>query len=942
MTILDAGNLQEMRVWVMKPVAAKPQIDPPSYSFPWTWNNFIEHKRLIVTRHASMPGAMGSADFKLLRNTIDDNWKLAKHPFTWDETANPLVPGMYVVVTAGTLSQVAPAGTIDYTKVVWFGFIDQVDGDQLTGTTELVGSVSALEVGHLLDRIQARGWARSGGNPSTADALVMSVPDSANIGGKVDGQVIGNAILSKDNNGAACYLFQNDPAKCSTVAASLFTRWRLFRHFIQNCLAGTKIINGVTWLSACFDGSQADDPAGNTIAGYLNKTAIPEVFKLRNQTCKGILDLLIPRPYGFGWTIGLSSGGNGIVSWRIVVYTLNESGYGLPSFTSYATPIDLGALPVLNWHRHSSSVDVPDEIIVEGNQIIFGVTGSVLDGNLDRGWTAAQETLYRAGASSAPGYAALTVAEQLQRNRSLRNSPALSDVFTRYTILGGSGQSVPMDLRRKTSEPGTGRGDDQPMCPDATWDDNAGAFVFNSSISRAPYLPTATLATTLPWIDGFLSNGTDSRPAYQIPWPAFARPKLFYYDPSKATGKQWTDLLARGGATSCPGLDISDRGAALKVTFDAPERMGYGTIVQGVDAIYDTGTAVSSLPWVEGVDGFDWRKVAVTFGIPSDQRISYRIRRPGIINDSDVRNSYKITDDKYNLWIMHRGSILGLQADGTPDRVNGFGPDYSVVVRNDFPALVAHANRLASFMFRRRRGFVYTGMRPDQAWAGVGWAISTVTDGASVVTYNTVVERVECTYGEHPRLTIEADLPSTPTLSGTNSTATGGPVGLTMNGTISQYVAQVAQDVKALQADGQRAPLIPAYNPGGGTSSAPAIYIISGNNALPGAGQIGIARRGDAVLASELPVPTITPAPAPGDTVTVPAFPAPSPLPNGVGIGVQLFTGAYVFVLLDINSTVGIELFAGNEITSGGTRTLAKVSGGITYNYVCQIPYGTR
>jgi hypothetical protein len=129
---------------------------------------------------------------------------------------------------------------------------------------------------------------------------------------------------------------------------------------------------------------------------------------------------------------------------------------------------------------------------------------------------------------------------------------------------------------------------------------------------------------------------------------------------------------------------------------------------------------------------------------------------------------------------------------------------------------------------------------------------------------------------------------------------------------------------------------------GGGAASAPPVYLILGNNALPGSGQVGIAKRTDAVLASELPVPAITPTPNTGDTVTVPAFPAPSPLPNGLGVATQFFNNAYVFVLLDNRSAIGYDLFAGNNFISGGTVTLSKVSAGVTYNYVCQVPYVAR
>lgn len=129
---------------------------------------------------------------------------------------------------------------------------------------------------------------------------------------------------------------------------------------------------------------------------------------------------------------------------------------------------------------------------------------------------------------------------------------------------------------------------------------------------------------------------------------------------------------------------------------------------------------------------------------------------------------------------------------------------------------------------------------------------------------------------------------------------------------------------------------------GGAATTAPAIYVIQGNNALPGSAQVGIAKRSDTVISSELPVPVITPTPVSGDTATVPAFPAPSPLPNGIGIAIQMFTGTYVFVVLDSRSGVGYDLFAGNQIFSGGTVNIDLLSGGITYRYTCHVPAGAR
>lgn len=129
---------------------------------------------------------------------------------------------------------------------------------------------------------------------------------------------------------------------------------------------------------------------------------------------------------------------------------------------------------------------------------------------------------------------------------------------------------------------------------------------------------------------------------------------------------------------------------------------------------------------------------------------------------------------------------------------------------------------------------------------------------------------------------------------------------------------------------------IPSRFAGGGASTPPAIYVSSGGNALnAGSGyafSAGILRRTDQVAASELPVGSGA---SPGDTVLVPAWPIPANLPLGVGVAQAQFGGAYIFVLNDNRSNFPGDLPIGRRVWVGSTVSLDKVSGGITYRYVC-------
>lgn len=119
---------------------------------------------------------------------------------------------------------------------------------------------------------------------------------------------------------------------------------------------------------------------------------------------------------------------------------------------------------------------------------------------------------------------------------------------------------------------------------------------------------------------------------------------------------------------------------------------------------------------------------------------------------------------------------------------------------------------------------------------------------------------------------------------------------------------------------------------GGGASSTPPLYFIAGGNLLVSGLSVGIVKRTDAVAGTEMPVGT---GGAPGDTVTVLANPIPANLPPGVGVGVHCITGAYSFLLLDSRASYASDLPINRRAYAAGTVNLDRVSGGITYRYVC-------
>lgn len=125
---------------------------------------------------------------------------------------------------------------------------------------------------------------------------------------------------------------------------------------------------------------------------------------------------------------------------------------------------------------------------------------------------------------------------------------------------------------------------------------------------------------------------------------------------------------------------------------------------------------------------------------------------------------------------------------------------------------------------------------------------------------------------------------------------------------------------------------IPSRFAGGGASAVPNLFRIQGGNTIPGCQTVGIQKRTDTVLGSELPAGS-------GGTgvVIMPAFPIPVGLPNGVGVARRETSNDYVFALNDATSGGTFDLPAGQPCTGYTTVNLDRVVGPITYRYVCFI-----
>lgn len=873
--------------------------------FPWAWSAWTVENRLIPTQSIRAVSSDGTATFQLLRRNL-----LQDGAAEYADQVSSFRVGVYVMITTGTNTvgpATVPTETPDLATMQWFGVITGTEF-QAAAAYDYIGTVTAKEVGGaILDNLRITGWkqADASGYPLSLGDFVL-----ANIKADSAAKLVGNAKLGVDDSGHAAYLFARELTDLGTSqtadTAKYWTPWRLACHMVQFCLpAGLPAFwidiegNPTVPSAYTFPGAGASG-----LIGWIDNPAKSVSWDLDGLTWKGALDLLFGAGTGLGWKLDLADSG-GTIYWHITIFSRSSasSSYGPPKSKSNVQSYIVNNDKTVSINYTEDDSSVYDEVIVYGSDILFGVTVSKLDGNLDQAWNSQQEIDYNTAAGT-------------ERAQTKFENVYSSFVLKRATASVG--------ITRSASG-GTG-GATLPLTPSVTWD---GSNVLITATNRDQYLPKMQLSSDVPFLEGLGWDGTRTINLVTDTTPKYIKPQVYYYDSSASTIK-WKDLITRISTATVtpfsesPQVDLPSNRPAITVKYSRPHTLGLGTFTST-----DTGGQAAT---------FDWRKMVCTIGVWSDQKLEVRKKRKANgVDVTTIRRQLIVRDESLKFHATLAGTVVGLSADNTGAKV----VTSDTIVVNNYPEAQSYCEELAEWACRQRlSASIVTVNDASTAAFTPGDSLHQVVDNGVGRIIDGLIATIATDWASQ-RVTIQTELPPQPARNASSpSPSRGGPVSAELGGTLAQVVQrnQTAQAKSA--ADLAARPLIPLM--GGGASAPPAIYVIQGNNVLPGSAQIGIAKRTDAVLASELPVPTITPTPSSGDTVTVPAFPAPTPLPNGVGIATQMFTGAYVFVLLDSNSFIGWDIFAGQQIFSGGTKTLALVSGGVTYNYVCQVPAGVR
>lgn len=358
---------------------------------------------------------------------------------------------------------------------------------------------------------------------------------------------------------------------------------------------------------------------------------IIEVYDFSQRTVLDALNILISRNRGFGWVVSVSE--NDLVN--IVPFSLLDENISLGDIVMPANSkkisLDLWLERMLgNVEITNDTAHVYDRIIVRGARMKSCCSLSFADSSLEKGWTDAEETAFKAAASETEGYDALDDDEKAELNDKFRAEDRFERVFTTFRVPrdwdwkvnAGEVQDIVNPLLDSTGELHT---DEQ-------------AAYWNSD---------KRFANSLPFKVGFDYSGAepvDNNPASAE--PEFRR--LFVLVEQTAGKHQYVEKLKPARADVRP----LTREMAVSMGFN-PRYLAAKNHWEGAEP----GN------WSDDIEefGIDYEDIIVTAFLETDQVVQVE----QVFYYGENQRTLIITIPDAELWYIVPGTIIGIDENGS-------------------------------------------------------------------------------------------------------------------------------------------------------------------------------------------------------------------------------------------------------------------------------------
>ncbi len=595
--------------------------------------SIAEKQRLKVYRRAAwsdgwieMPSlACVSATVRVAPgvSTAEFRWKYGDNQQPGETAFTPEGPydadGEFLQVrTSGSPETVVFTGIVDVGAQSPDGFSDGVErGDQV---------FSAFGLEHLLDRIQISGAQTKPTDAEDAATVAIDWTPAFNVHRKRGLALRGNRSHTTTDG---AYAFAG-----STEAATgaVWTHLDVVRYLFENHVGASP----VAWSL-------------NETDAFLALANLKTSSRLEGLSVRAALNRLIPRAWGFGWQVAVDGQTVSLEVFSGLDSQLSVGGVTFPANNaSAAFSADTDARDTVTIRE--SSAERVDRIVVQGARVVTCFSLSAADGTLEAGWTAAQETAYKAGTGTPADDAAL--------HDAARTVDKLAPVYARFR--------VPRAWDGRAGN-GVGGGSMQYAFPSVS---NTG--VLNVNAEKRGARMDHEFSRHLPLQKGYDYSATP--PAYSGPTdedPEFEPMMAFILD---------TTFLD-GNGDPAPRWLMADRAeAVLDELSRANAQVRPDDSDLAVWVRYNLQHALAKTHWSGAADsrvdpdgdgwGTDWEDLIVTVAAEVDARLRVVQDVEGV---EQVQRTMVIEVPDAEMWALLPGTVVGVDvADGSLKRASAW------------------------------------------------------------------------------------------------------------------------------------------------------------------------------------------------------------------------------------------------------------------------------
>lgn len=157
-----------------------------------------------------------------------------------------------------------------------------------------------------------------------------------------------------------------------------------------------------------------------------------------NATTLGLLQRLLTRQRLYSFWFDVDEGDN-VVELHVDSIVPNEVALTISPTAKIPAAnrllrLDYDQDPATRGHVRDSELGLYDVIVARGAPLVSVASFSLLDGALQKGWSAGNQTRYEYGAEGSVGFSTASLAEKQRRHAAARSDPRLEDVFSRFVI----------------------------------------------------------------------------------------------------------------------------------------------------------------------------------------------------------------------------------------------------------------------------------------------------------------------------------------------------------------------------------------------------------------------------------------------------------------------------------------------------------------------------